>query len=529
VARTLEVQYSNRLEEHAAELAEHFAQSSDPADLTKALEYSEMAARRAISVYAYGEAVRHLESALQAQEVVDPDDKAKRCDLLLELAEALMPAGEPQRVAEQVAEEAFVLAETLHERGMASTACRQSLEALARWGGTAAYGTSSFRQWAERADRYSAPGTVDRVYADISLAYVHSNRRNLAEASSLIRRALAIAREVNDPEALFFAAGRNITGGQFGPAYEEERVLLADEFSTRSRAGVSVKTQSYLLWNCAVHVYMGRDRARVERLLQEISELSSRTQDSDAILRALSLETQIPLLDGKLDHALELLHSFVNRADELGAPVLGRAQLNTLGFSPLRYLGRAEEGLRPLEMAGADEGSRLVGDLRVLYLAHAGHLTEAQEIMQRTIASLHLGPEEDDTSTLQLNWLLETAVIVGDREAAALLMHRLSKVPWLVTRNGSIARLLGGAAALLGEPEKARSYYQQALEVCAKIRFRPEIALTRLQLAELLLEHYPDQRTDALQHLDFAIAEFTEMKMQPSLERALRHKGLLKA
>ncbi|HTE85126.1 MAG TPA: hypothetical protein VK821_10365 [Dehalococcoidia bacterium] len=30
-------------------------------------------------------------------------------------------------------------------------------------------------------------------------------------------------------------------------------------------------------------------------------------------------------------------------------------------------------------------------------------------------------------------------------------------------------------------------------------------------------------------HLDFAIAEFREMKMQPSLERALRHKDVLKA
>jgi len=33
----------------------------------------------------------------------------------------------------------------------------------------------------------------------------------------------------------------------------------------------------------------------------------------------------------------------------------------------------------------------------------------------------------------------------------------------------------------------------------------------------------------ALEHLDFAIAEFREMKMQPALERALRHKGLLRA
>ncbi len=32
-----------------------------------------------------------------------------------------------------------------------------------------------------------------------------------------------------------------------------------------------------------------------------------------------------------------------------------------------------------------------------------------------------------------------------------------------------------------------------------------------------------------LEHLDFAISEFREMKMQPSLERALRHKEILGA
>jgi len=56
-----------------------------------------------------------------------------------------------------------------------------------------------------------------------------------------------------------------------------------------------------------------------------------------------------------------------------------------------------------------------------------------------------------------------------------------------------------------------------------------ELALTRLQLAELQLEHYPAQKAEAIAHLDFAIVEFREMKMQPSLERALKHKGLLTA
>jgi hypothetical protein len=60
-------------------------------------------------------------------------------------------------------------------------------------------------------------------------------------------------------------------------------------------------------------------------------------------------------------------------------------------------------------------------------------------------------------------------------------------------------------------------------------RFPPELALTRLQLAELLLEHYPDEKKEVLEHLDFAINEFREIKILPSLERALRHKDILKA
>jgi hypothetical protein len=93
----------------------------------------------------------------------------------------------------------------------------------------------------------------------------------------------------------------------------------------------------------------------------------------------------------------------------------------------------------------------------------------------------------------------------------------------------SPTRLLGDAAVLLGNHEGARGYYRQALEACAKIGFRPEIALTRLHLAELLLDHHPKEKPEAVEHLDFAIAEFREMKMQPSLERALKHKGLLHA
>ena len=43
------------------------------------------------------------------------------------------------------------------------------------------------------------------------------------------------------------------------------------------------------------------------------------------------------------------------------------------------------------------------------------------------------------------------------------------------------------------------------------------------------MEQYLEELTEALENLDFAIAKFRDMKMQPSLERALRHRETLGA
>ncbi len=85
-----------------------------------------------------------------------------------------------------------------------------------------------------------------------------------------------------------------------------------------------------------------------------------------------------------------------------------------------------------------------------------------------------------------------------------------------------VGRHLGDAAVLVGDRTAARAYYAQALEAAGKIRFRPELALTHLRLAELLLEEADDiARSQAPAHLDIAIPELRDMKMQPALERAL--------
>ena len=43
----------------------------------------------------------------------------------------------------------------------------------------------------------------------------------------------------------------------------------------------------------------------------------------------------------------------------------------------------------------------------------------------------------------------------------------------------------------------------------------------------ILIEHYPEEKPEALEHLNFAIEEFREMKMQPYLEQALKKREVL--
>jgi DNA-binding CsgD family transcriptional regulator len=137
----------------------------------------------------------------------------------------------------------------------------------------------------------------------------------------------------------------------------------------------------------------------------------------------------------------------------------------------------------------------------------------------------------DESVVHLLTVLLQAAIAVEHRSAARALMAQLDCVahlPIAANSHTCVARALGDAALLLGDRAAARAYYQQALDSAGKIRFRPELALTHVSLAELLYTESDNSvRSEALEHLDIAISELQDMKMQPALERALAlHKSL---
>jgi DNA-binding CsgD family transcriptional regulator len=558
VARRLEQRYAGRLGDHAAELAEHFAQSGDPTDLTRAIRYAELAAERAQAVYAYAEAVRHLEEALKLQGVLDPQDRAKRCDLLLAFGEALLPAGEPLRSVETVAPEALAIGEALADPGRASRACLLALEGLMRYGQMAIWSTPAWQLWVERADHYAALGTVDRARADRFLALLRIQEGRTEAGRLLLRRALRLARELDDPQTLLRVAQSLLNWGT-----PEEQRRLAEEVVETSRHRLSVAQTGNALWSCGVTFLNCGQRERAEEPWREVAELDARPR---APLHGFWVrEIWVATLAGELETAVALGPRLLAQAEESGAQVAVLSLVTSALCRALLYLGRGGEILAAPPEAGLGAGAKGPGRAEVapLCLAHLGRRAEAQTFLSRFLTDVSTGPAGEDALTFALTTWLETAVLVEDRQAAAPLVRRLAPLASLAASTMAIvptciARHLGAAAALLGDPATARRYSEQALDLASRMRDRPEIALIRLQLAELLLVAgngrpqaaasatigpHPArlrtlragtsvgarfaangssdaQRTEALAHLDFAIAELEAMNMRPALARA---------
>jgi tetratricopeptide (TPR) repeat protein len=532
VARSLETLYTKRLEGHAAELAEHFSHSTDPADLKKAVEYGEMAAKKATDVYAYGEAVRLLEQALKVQEVLNPEDKARRCDLLLALGDALILAGETQRFIDTEAPQAFSLAEAIADNKRASRACLLVMKGLATYGATMM--TSPLAtQWAARADRYAGPDTVERAWTDAVLGFVKwSAASSSPEAIALVTRALDLAHRLGDPDTYWWVSTMWLSTAK-APQHDEEQLHLVEEMVEQSRQGVSLSTLCWTLW-IMVHTLLefGR-RRRAEEIMNEMNTLAERSGQPHLLILSMVYDALRAIWDGRLEEAVAIRHHIGARGKDLG--ILQFAGIYASYILPASvYLGNAGHALESrLQVATGHPQNTVSSQSILFYLTHLGRYDEVAEMLERlVVARPGIASAEDETMVCLNITALEAAVLAGHRRAAELLLPRLagtSKLTsglWVTTCAG---RHMGAAAALLGRNEEARKYYQKAIKDCTEMKFRPELALTHLQLAELLLEHYPKKRAKALEHLDFAIKEFQDMKMRPSLERALRHKEILKA
>ena len=513
VARALERIYSRRPEEHAAELAEHFANSVDRTDLEKAVAYGELAAKRAMSVFDYGEAARRIELAIKAQEVLDPDDAIRNCDLLLTLGEALLAlGGARQRIGQEVAPRALAYAEQLDDHKRAWGACRLVIDANV--GGQQ---PEDFTHWQEIAERHVGDNPEARVRLIRSKAGSAFQLQRAQEAAVLTREAIDLAKSLHDIENEFSAPFLGLATDVLGA---DERRLL-EEYGSRDRAGVSNQTLSVFLYGCSAAYLRWGDRPRAEDLFRELEVLASQTRRASAVFGFQILESVFKMINGRLEDAVKVAKSV---PQAFGANAGNPLILQIVGLlGDTRLAEEVPDSARPdpYPSSGEIAAHPLLSFCR-------GSSAAAEPLFKQLLAEFPAGLEDN---LVEPTALLESAMGLRDHATVERFFSFIagrSDSPWALGFVGR-ARLLGDAAVMLGRSEKARDHYEQAITACEAIAHRPELALTRAHLAELLLDHYPDEHDAAIEHLDFAIAEFREMKMQPALERALGRRGLLKA
>ena len=95
---------------------------------------------------------------------------------------------------------------------------------------------------------------------------------------------------------------------------------------------------------------------------------------------------------------------------------------------------------------------------------------------------------------------------------------------------GSIDRIKGLLAQTMGNLGDSQNHFEDALTFCRKAGYRPELAWSLCDYADMLLERNSDGDSEkAVELLDESLAISTELGMRPLMERVLSRREILKA
>ncbi|HEV3233430.1 MAG TPA: AAA family ATPase [Candidatus Dormibacteraeota bacterium] len=531
IGEALENLYAGDLEPHLPELAHHFVEAAPGGDLQKALEYTMRNGARAASQYAYEEACRHYEKALELLE--DIQSPVTRCEVLIALGEARLNAGEYAR-AREAFRDAAQAAEPL---GMSRHLARAALGYRGRLG----FGTGLLDKVGIALLEKALPALGDtdsglraRVMASLAEALIFID--TFERRKALCDEALAMARRVGDKAALaevlldvnYALMGPDLTlelqsgvEEAFALAQEigDQRILLEalicriqtlwelgdfeqahQQFATFRQISGEMRQTYYrslatTLAGCEA-LMQGR-MEEGERHCWKLLEYASQGQNSNAFQLFGVQIFFIRYCNG----TLETLHAGTKTSTETfsNMPVL-RSGLALIYCE----LGMEEEARRSLETLGADDFQNVPHDAFMLNaLDHLARLVEHLKDPRRAAR------------------LYEMAIPFADR-------HVLSGV--FAAYYGPMTLTLGRLALVSGEHDLAERHLESALRTTTASGARPAHVDSSLTLASTLLARGGSgDRERALDILAAAEAEANEVGMPAFAEKvdALRqaHSG----
>jgi tetratricopeptide (TPR) repeat protein len=497
VGKSLERAYAENLAPHLSELAHHFLKAAAGGGADKAVRYSREAADRAVRLLAYEEAVRLYESALRALDLVDASDRHSRCELLLEIGDANLKAGD-----EGAAKDAFLgaaeLARDLGARGLL---------------GRAALGYGGRFVWTRPGadtrvipllkEALAALGDEDSTLRARLLARLAGALRDQPardQRAALSAEAVDVAQRNGDDATLSYALTARFTAN-WGPENADEQleiatrlVDLAESIGDRDRA-----VEARLIRH-KVLTYLG-DITSARADLQVASRHAEESrQPSHRWFVSVDRVTSA-LFEGRFEEAEELAPwalQLGRDAVALDADVSYRLHM----FALRREQGRAEEVEDLIRRSVSDyPGYPMFRCVLANLYAGIGQAAKAKAILDGLAENGFASLPRDNEWLFAISLLPEVADVLGDVERAAALYEHLSPFAHLHAYSapelglGSAGRYAGIAALVAERSNEAVTHLEQALQQNEAMGARPWAAHAMYDLARALMRR--DNEGDA--------------------------------
>ncbi len=470
-----------------SELARHWL-NSEPADLERALRYTQLAGEHAVAQLAPDDGVRWYRQGLELFEQLGGADDTTRFDLLVGLGDAQRQAGDPEFRT------TLLDAASLARRMQDGPRLVRAVLANNR-GFVSASGVVDDARLHALEDALAAVGPDDSAQRAVllatlaaELAFSPTDRARRVELSD---EALALARRLDDPAALSRVLSlRFVT--LWMPETLDERLANSEEnVAAARRTGDPVAEFHAVHWQAAAFVEAGRLND-AHRDVEHEAALAERLGQPTMRWLATYDRANLEIITGRLAEAEQHAHEALQIATLSAQP--DALSFFTSQLTNIRYeQGRLAE-LQPLIAQVVADNPGIPAFRAVLALACCeGDLDdEARRILAHETSSAFSELPPDVTWLPGLAIYAEVAAHLQDGAAAAALYDLLA--PWAgqvvysgISAWGSVDHHLGAVAGVIGRYAEAEEHLRQAAELNVALRAPVWVARTDLATARLLL------------------------------------------
>ena len=204
--------------------------------------------------------------------------------------------------------------------------------------------------------------------------------------------------------------------------------------------------------------------------------------------------------------------------------------VDLLDVEKVKYMGRLL-----LTMRGAGPSRSLASASVCLGIAAIARITgvpdrvqAAEEAAEEVLSAQFVTPRDamNAKTGLALLAVLKRDQSAADENYAYLQEHRGTMIDVV----SSVDRLLGLLSETMGNLDQAAAHFDHALAFCRKAGYRPELAWTCCDYADMLKERDDEgDRAKAIALLDESLTISSELGMRPLMERVLSRREILKA